>query len=596
MKVKKNNYTSKHILFDFYKMEKYSFLWLILYMISSTSTPLLMAYMPKILIDSISNNVGIKYMIIKLLVFTVLIALTSWISPCLEQQLSGASQRMVIEYSTKLFNKVMRIKIIDLESYSGRLQLEKASQFVEENENGVYDYLNIISEFLKGLLGLIATTVLLHKIPSVFLVIILLSAFIEFLLHYIECKYDKIVLDNNSNNLMSLNYFYRISNNISAGKDIRNFSLYNLFAKLVNAAYKAYENISKKHMNISFILTLARTLLIFARDFIIYFQLGKMVYCKFIGISDFVFLTGIVFGLSKNISLIAYSCNRYSLFCYKYKNFFSFLNLVDDKEAYNVAIKNEIKENLILKLEHIYFKYNKNDNDTLKDISLEIKNGEKIAIVGENGSGKSTLIKIICGLYAPTQGNILLNNINSDFLNKEQYYSIYSTVFQDSIIYPTTILKNITLSDNCDEKKLQDIIAKTEINQFICKLKNGIETKVGKELFKDGVDLSGGEKQKIFIARALYKDYEMLIFDEPTSAMDAISELSIYEKYSQIAQNKPSIFITHRLNSTRFCDRILLMQNGKIIEQGTHEELMNCKGQYYDMFNTQSYYYKEENI
>lgn len=108
--------------------------------------------------------------------------------------------------------------------------------------------------------------------------------------------------------------------------------------------------------------------------------------------------------------------------------------------------------------------------------------------------------------------------------------------------------------------------------------------------------MSGGEKQKIFIARALYKDYEMLIFDEPTSAMDAISELSIYEKYSQIAQNKPSIFITHRLNSTRFCDRILLMQNGKIIEQGTHEELMNCKGQYYDMFNTQSYYYKEENI
>jgi ABC-type multidrug transport system, ATPase and permease components len=248
----------------------------------------------------------------------------------------------------------------------------------------------------------------------------------------------------------------------------------------------------------------------------------------------------------------------------------------------------------VIEFQHVSFTYPGSDREVLKDINLVVEKGEKIAIVGVNGAGKTTLMKLTCGLLLPASGRILLDGKDMAQMEPEERYSWFSCAFQDIQFLPLSIKENISmLIEDADNLKIWDCLKQAGIKDEVGSLPLRLDTMMEKTLNKNAVDFSGGQKQKLILARALYRDAGVLVLDEPTAALDALAENDIYEKYARFTKDKTSFFVSHRLSSTRFCDRILLIDGGNIAEEGTHEELLAAGGLYAGMFEMQSKYYKE---
>lgn len=249
-----------------------------------------------------------------------------------------------------------------------------------------------------------------------------------------------------------------------------------------------------------------------------------------------------------------------------------------------------------IRLDNVSFRYPKADKDTLSHINLTVHPGEKLAIVGLNGAGKTTLVKLVCGFLDPTEGRILLNGEDIRKFNRNDYYALFSAVFQEFSVLDVTVKENVAQCvDGIDETRVWQCIDKAGLTEKIQSLPKGIETHLGRRVFKDGVEFSGGQTQRPMLARALYKNAPILVLDEPTAALDPIAENDIYQKYNEMTHGRTSFFISHRLASTRFCDRIIFVDGGKIAEEGTHDELLKNGGGYAYLFEVQSKYYRSDN-
>lgn len=249
-----------------------------------------------------------------------------------------------------------------------------------------------------------------------------------------------------------------------------------------------------------------------------------------------------------------------------------------------------------IRLDDVSFRYPKADKDTLSHINLTVHPGEKLAIVGLNGAGKTTLVKLVCGFLDPTEGRILLNGEDIRKFNRNDYYALFSAVFQEFSVLDVTVKENVAQCvDGIDETRVWQCIDKAGLTEKIKSLPKGIETHLGRRVFKDGVEFSGGQTQRLMLARALYKNAPILVLDEPTAALDPIAENDIYQKYNDMTHGRTSFFISHRLASTRFCDRIIFVDGGKIAEEGTHDELLKTGGGYAYLFEVQSKYYRSDN-
>ena len=247
-----------------------------------------------------------------------------------------------------------------------------------------------------------------------------------------------------------------------------------------------------------------------------------------------------------------------------------------------------------LKLENVTFRYPGTDKEIIRNMSLTLHPGEKIALVGLNGAGKTTFVKLLCGFYDPDEGRVLLNGIDIREFNRQEYYDLFSAVFQEMSMLDLTVSEHVAqTAANIDMDKVADCLEKAGLTAKVESLPQGLQTHVGKIAFLEGVEFSGGEMQRLMLARALYKDGPVLVLDEPTAALDPIAENDIYMKYNEMTKGKTSLFISHRLASTRFCDRILFLQDGVISEEGTHEQLLSLGGEYAKLFHVQARYYQE---
>ncbi len=247
--------------------------------------------------------------------------------------------------------------------------------------------------------------------------------------------------------------------------------------------------------------------------------------------------------------------------------------------------------------DHVSYRYEGAGEDTIHNLSFTIRRGEKLALIGVNGAGKTTVVKLLCGLYRPTAGEIRINGIPVSDFRREDYYLLLSPVFQDIRTSFLSLAETVsgTYTEKTDLDRAERCIRLAGLGEKLDTLPQGINTKLDKRVNKDGTELSGGEAQKLMLARALYKDAPVLVLDEPTAALDPIAESNIYRAYNQMCVNKTSLFISHRLASTSFCDRILLLEKGHIREEGTHEELMQRGGRYKEMFEIQSCWYQDQN-
>lgn len=272
---------------------------------------------------------------------------------------------------------------------------------------------------------------------------------------------------------------------------------------------------------------------------------------------------------------------------------YDFLDLPDEKYMGTLPTEKRDDNEYEFEFRHVYFKYPGSSEYTLKDINLKWCIGEKMALVGKNGCGKSTLVKLLCRLYDPTDGEITLNGIDIKKYDYKEYIDLFSVVFQDSKVFSFSIGENVAASTEYDSQRVEDCINRSGMGNRVSEMKNGIKTCLYKDFDKEGVEISGGEAQKLCLARAVYKGAPFIVLDEPTAALDPVSEYDIYTKFNDIVGTRTAIYISHRLSSCRFCDEITVMDKGRIAERGSHEKLLAEGGVYKMLWTAQSEYYAD---
>ena len=380
------------------------------------------------------------------------------------------------------------------------------------------------------------------------------------------------------------------------GKDVRLYKMQKWFDNLFSSLSKERMFLEGKIYKRDLFANETNTIFLFIRDAVAYTTLIMMASSGKIDASMFTFLIGIVSGFTAWLNGFTTNFNTLRKESVVVSDYRSALDIKDNfNHSKGIDVKSLVFP-LSIVFDDVSFKYPGSLKYTISHLSFNINPGEKIALVGNNGAGKTTIVKLLCGLYTPTEGKILINGHEIKEFNLEEYMKILSVVFQDSEPLAFDILTNVKASyEDVDLNKFEDSIAKAGLKDKIDSLENKEKTFLTKEFDLSGIQLSGGEKQKLMLARALYKGEHLLILDEPTASLDPISEEKMYLTYNSFAKGNTSLFISHRLSSTKFCDRIIYLENGKIEEEGTHKELIALNKKYKEMFDIQSKYYKEEN-
>ena len=310
------------------------------------------------------------------------------------------------------------------------------------------------------------------------------------------------------------------------------------------------------------------------------------------GVGSIVQYVAVVSRLGEGLQELMYILSDNEVYCTHLQNLFEYLDLPNHMYQGSLTVEKRDDNEYYVEFRDVSFKYPNTDTYVLKHVNLKFKVGEKLAVVGMNGSGKTTFIKLMCRLYDPTEGEILLNGVNIKRYDYNEYMSIFSVVFQDFRLFSFPLGQNVSASASYDREKVIECLKKAGFAERLNSLPNDLDTFLYKDIDAEGVEISGGEAQKLALARALYKNTPFIILDEPTAALDPISEYEVYSKFNEIAGTKTSIYISHRLASCRFCDKIAVFHEGEIIQIGIHEELLaDRRGKYYELWNAQAQYY-----
>lgn len=379
------------------------------------------------------------------------------------------------------------------------------------------------------------------------------------------------------------------------GKDIRIYHVENWFRDIFDEQIrKMYRVIAKQELHWYF-PTVGDQIGIFVRDFVMYTLLIRMALGGSISVAEFTFYVGVVAGFSVWMNEAVTHLSQVMEMNVEMGYYTDAMEMAD-VFRHGSGEKPDLSREVSIEFRDVSFRYEESGEDILSHLSFHIEAGEKIALVGNNGAGKTTIVKLICGFYMPTEGDVLVNGISTRDYDMDEYGKLISPVFQDGFMTAFTVAMNIAggEEEQIDVKRVRQCLEKAAIWEQIDSLEEKEDTYITQTLEREGVNFSGGELQKLLIARALYKDGKCLILDEPTSALDSIAESRIYEQYNEMTKEKTSIFISHRLASTRFCDEILFLEKGKVAERGTHEELIAQNGAYAKMFEIQSHYYRKE--
>ena len=454
-----------------------------------------------------------------------------------------------------------------------------------------------VSDTLVDLLGVATYASLLTALnPVVAAVVVLVSV-----ASYFTTRWQSVYHEKNKHKWekesRKKNYLKGCSEDFSKAKDIKLYGMDGWLAQMMRD-YQAYILMWNKRCSLRGLwASILAGLMTLIQNGAAYVVLIGILFDGGISVGDFVFYFGLVDSIAQFLrdllGDVAKLNGRADKIAY-YRDFYTYPNRFNHGKGCALpssAVKIELKD--------VWYRYDGAEEDTLKGVDLTIESGESLALVGMNGAGKTTLVKLICGLYAPTRGEILINGKKIEEYNIEEYYSLISAVFQEISPIALTMFEFVASADANRPTARKDAVAAMKaagIYEKIERLPNGIDTHLMKGIYDDGVDLSGGEMQKLVLARAIYKDGLLLVLDEPTAALDPIAENRLYLQYRALTQGKTSLYISHRFASTRFCDRVVLLENGVITETGTHDELMAANGTYAYMFGVQSQYYKEGEI
>ena len=470
---------------------------------------------------------------------------------------------------------------------------EKAHHSVQGNNEAAENIWRTLTVLLQNVGGFLVYLAILSSLNWVLLVVIAATCVVGFLVSRYSSNWIFRHRDEEETFYAKKSYIRKKAESVELAKDIRIFGLQNWLNELLDRIHNVYLDFRLRCEKIKLLADVTEALLTMARNGIAYAYLLHLALRDSLSVPEFILYFTAVSTFTTWVMGILQAAEKLHEESLDLSQVREFLEYPEPFrfEGGTAIPKADAYE---LKLEHVSFRYPGAEEDTIHDLDLTVRPGEKLAIVGLNGAGKTTLVKLLCGLFDPTEGRVLLNGVDVRDFNRREYYGLFSAVFQEFSILDVTVAENIAqTNENIDTKKLWDCIEKAGLTETIQKLPKGLDTHVGRQVYLDGVLFSGGQTQRLMLARALYKDGAILLLDEPTAALDPLAENDIYQKYKDMTAGKTSLFISHRLASTRFCDRIIFVADGHITEEGTHDQLLARGGAYAKLFEVQSRYYQE---
>lgn len=561
-------------------------------------------YMPKLVLDAVEQQVDVKALLFRTIVAGVLLALASVANLVVHNMVQSCSQTFLyIRLTTLWEQKVMSMDYEAFTTNRGKLLMEKARNVISSPNWGVVEFLPKLTELLENILGLLVFCAVIGYLSPLVVVFLVLLFGAELLFGLKVEKKKQSFKEETAQINRKLNYIAYGTKGMQEGKDIRIYSMAAFLREVARVVVADKRKVEEKVQSWQLRNMLLKGGFILLRDGVAYLYL---IYCflyKELSLGDFTLYFAAITGLGNWLTKLTEGISGFAEALNYVTDFRSFMELAQEAKKRSRSVE-ELTAPLTFSLENVCFSYfieedkKKLEIPVLKNINLTIGAGEKLAIVGVNGAGKSTLVKLLCGLLSPTGGTIRVNGVDCTEFCKQDYYSLFSAVFQNSGVLPVGIGENIMLNtkEEPDSDTMWRCIRMAGLEEKVNSLPKGADTCLVKRISEEGTELSGGQIQRLLLARALYKDAPVLLLDEPTAALDPIAENEIYEKYNQFTEGKTAVFISHRLASTRFCDRIIMLEQGEVIESGTHEELLALGGRYAQMFAVQSQYYRSEGV
>ncbi|BCN31837.1 ABC transporter ATP-binding protein [Anaeromicropila herbilytica] len=608
------------------------YIYLVLDIVTQIVIPFLLILIPAEVIRLLQSRISLSTLILDVFIWIGFILTLNLIRTYTHQEFEKMGVMISdIQYVRRLEKKVLSCDITQFEDSKERERLWEVIGSLDQWD-GMNHYSGVKGLYLYGSAlfinvgGFLLYACLAGRLHPMLFVVLLITSIINCYAKSRAIRYQFQHMKTFWDNSGKFWYLKRESINTEKAKDIRMYHLYNWFEKALGQntkeATNIYNDVQKHHFYANLVMCFTSLI----RDGISY---GLLIYQLVQGnmdVPEFLVYIGVVAGFGTWINQIV---ENYTYLRKISDGISVFRDYIGDEEEHQ-KVNQEVEEKIIpeschsIIFEDISFQYG--EKMIFDHFSLTLHEGEKVALVGMNGAGKTTLMKLLCGLYPLSGGRILIDGVDIASMEKEEYYRYISILFQEVQVLPFSIGKNVSCTwteseqmqmeeekhsnrysrafakvDSNDihrnqyaEEKVVNCLKKAKLWEKVESLPKGVHTTLTQILDPAGIKLSGGETQRLMLARALYKDAPILILDEPTAALDPIAESELYEEYSSLCTNKISVFISHRLSSTRFCDRILFLEKGQIVEEGDHESLMKKNGKYADMYQIQSHYYQKE--
>jgi ABC-type multidrug transport system fused ATPase/permease subunit len=576
-----------------WRADKKVFAYFGIFSVLSGAMPIINLVFPRFILQELMEGKQLKRLIATLIAFFLIGAIVGYGKAYLNQAYFPRLVFIRFEFMKKHNLKCMETDYKNTENPDFLNDKETAFRCLDNNNNGIEGMMHRLYFLGGNLLAIFGYITIISMLNGYVLLYLTINMLISYYFTYRVRKYEHEKKDEISENDRRSSYIYNLMYDFAYGKELRIYGLSEWIAGLFQQYKDRRLTTHKKIKWKGFRAGMIDVLLLVLREGIIYTYLIYLVLKGRLSIPDLTMYFGAIASFAEWFNKIINDLAHIRAQNLDINDFRKFVEHPEEEEGERLKLPEGPYE---IEFRNVAFHYPNSETYIYKNLNLTIPFGQKLAIVGHNGAGKTTFVKLLCRLYEVTEGEILLNGININRFDKEEYAKLFSAVFQEVKILAFSAGENIALTekDKIDLDRMRLAMEQAGIAEKISSLPHGADTSLLKFLDDEGVELSGGENQKISIARALYKNGPIMVLDEPTAALDALAEYNTYLNFNKMVENKTAIYISHRLASTVFCDTIAMFEQGEIVEYGSHEELLAKKGKYFDMFETQAKYYRQE--
>lgn len=578
-----------YMLKTVYKINKSIYFIKFFHILLNSINPFIPIIFIRLILNEITIGKDIKLVFVYVLLMAGLTFLINIGINVLDSYSRNQVEITVRELKNYLGKAVMSMSYSEAEQPRVRDFIELAQE--SSNFQQILEQVSIIITCLITIFGLFAIIITVQ--PIIFLFVALVVLF-----RLIADKKNRILWDEwrprYAPMMRKSGYFTRVMKTIEFGKEVRINNLQDWIYDKYDENAGVYIKASKQHNKELQRNLIFSSVIAVLQECAVYIILAYKVVFQGMSIGNFSMYMTSVNSFANNVSSIVSAVSevmKMSLFANDFRFCIELSNNKNTQSKYKISDINA--DNISFEFRNVSFKYPNTDRFILKNISLKLHNKQSLSIVGINGAGKTSLVKLLCRLYEPTEGEILVNGINIQQFHYEEYIKLIVAVFQDFKLFAFSVGDNVSFDVGIDKSRIKECMIKSGLEYKLKQLTFGLDTNISKEFDAEGIEFSGGEGQKLAIARALYKNSPVMILDEPTAALDPISEYDIYSRFNEITQDKMTIYISHRLSSCQFCDKIAVLNQGEIVQYGSHNELINDDGLYAQMWNMQAQYYVE---